>query len=85
MPIMPPAQFLGLVNITIELDDVWSFARVEENVKIQPYDAPPLDGNPVPGDFEYKYTAKNSPFVDGGLPVAAYYGIHLDLLWESCE
>lgn len=39
----------GNVSITFMPDDVWSFAPVEENIKIQPYDEPPPDGNPVPG------------------------------------
>jgi hypothetical protein len=78
----------GTVTVTAEiwLHNVWRFARVEENVKIQPYyDEPPPDGNPVPGDFEYKYDAKLSPFRAVGLPKADYYGVHLDLEWEACE
>ena len=75
----------GKVSITITLDEIWRFAPVQENVKIEVYDEPPPDGNPVPGAFTYKYTAQESPYMVEDLPVGNYYGVHLDLEWSLCE
>jgi hypothetical protein len=74
----------GVVTITITLNDGWRFADTDENVKIQPYDEPPPAENPNPGDFAIKATATASPF-DIEVPLAAYYGIHMEVEWEYCE
>ena len=72
------------VTITIVLHETWRFAPVAENVKVEAYDVPPPDGNPVPGAFGYKATAEESPFTIV-VPLANFYGVHLDLEWADCD
>ena len=72
------------VTITITLNDGWRFKNTEENVKIQPYDEEPPAENPNSGGFAFKAAADESPFVIQ-VPLAAYYGIHMEVEWEYCE
>jgi hypothetical protein len=74
----------GMVTVTLTLFDGWRFLDTEENVKIQPYDEIPPAENPSPGSFDIKETATGSPF-EIGVPLADYYGIHLEVEWEYCE
>jgi hypothetical protein len=71
------------VTITIELNDGWRFEDVEENFKIQDYPTAP-SGNPAPGLFAYKGYATEDSF-SVVVPVADYYGVHLNVEWERCE
>lgn len=73
----------GTVNIKINLEECWSLQLVEQAIKIQGYDEPPLGVNPVPGLFTtYKgngtYDSVNQLYTIN-VPYFAYYGIHVDL------
>jgi hypothetical protein len=77
----------GSVTITIDLFTRYSFADVDENIKIQDYKFAP-SGNPAPGQFDWKFTGpygETEPFsvvVDQN----NFYGVHVDaLLSEICE
>jgi len=71
----------GLVTITITLADGWRFKDVDENVKIQDYDATPPAENPAPGLFEHKGHATGTSFsID--VPENHFYGVHVDV--EQC-
>ncbi len=65
----------GEVTITITLNTGWRFKDVAENVKIQDYAVAPT-GNPVPGDFAWKFDAADGPFV---VPENSFYGVHVDV------
>jgi hypothetical protein len=67
----------GEVTITITLGTGYKFWDVEENVKIQDYEAAP-SGNPAPGGFDHKETATTSPFTIK-VPSNNYYGVHVDV------
>jgi hypothetical protein len=71
----------GEVMITITLNENWQFDDISGNVKIQGYDEEPPAGNPAPGQFDYHFDAVSSPFT-ATVEVAAFYGIHVDLLHE---
>lgn len=64
----------GQVRITITFNSGWSYQNVAENLKIQGYAVAPT-GNPSPGNFANKFTDEVSVLV----PVASYYGVHLDV------
>ncbi len=64
----------GMVTITIELDEEWSFQEGDNAVKVQAYDAAP-SGNPSPGRFT-SYKGNELEFT---VPAANFYGIHLDV------
>jgi hypothetical protein len=64
----------GMVTITIELDEEWSFQEGDKAVKVQAYDAAP-SGNPSPGRF----TSYKGNEVEFSVPAANFYGIHLDV------
>lgn len=68
---------LGQVRVTITLAVDWSFALVNESVKIQGYALKP-GGNPAPGLFANKFNAAGTSWT-GTVPVSAWYGIHNDL------
>jgi hypothetical protein len=72
----------GWVTITITLNYGWRFADVAENVKIQDYVEAPA-GNPSPGQFDHKEYATESPF-EIVVPENNFYGVHVDVEWESC-
>ncbi len=71
----------GKVTLTITLNEGWRFAPVPDNVKIQDYAVAPTKA-PVPGDFDWKVTATESPFVVE-VPLNNFYGIHLDV--QYCD
>ena len=74
----------GKVTITITLDPGWRFRQDVENVKIQDYaQAPPYGTNPVPGTFDYRFTATASPF-SALVQENNYYGVHADLDRLDC-
>jgi hypothetical protein len=64
----------GMVTITIDLDEEWSFQEGDNAVKVQGYDAAP-SGNPSPGRF----TTYKGNEVEFSVPAADFYGIHLDV------
>lgn len=71
----------GMVTVTVDLTGDWEFADVGSNLKIQTYAAAPK-GNPSPGQFAYKTTCMTDPCTTGPIPVAKYYGIHMDVgIW----
>jgi len=69
----------GEVTITINLNDGFRFAAVDENIKVQDYDQAP-SGNPSPGLFAYKNTVgvdiKSYTIT---VPENNFYGVHLDV------
>ncbi len=69
----------GKVTITINLNDGFRFAAVDENIKVQDYDQAP-SGNPSLGLFAYKNTVgvdiKSYTIT---VPANNYYGVHLDV------
>jgi hypothetical protein len=72
----------GQVTVSIDLEDGWRFADVDENVKVQDYQWAP-EGNPSPGLFAHKAKAESSPF-SIMVPANAYYGVHVDVEQEVC-
>ncbi len=68
----------GKVTVTVDLIDGWDYAEVGSNLKIQTYSTAPK-GNPSPGLFAYKTTGTMDPCTSGPIPVATYYGIHVDV------
>ncbi|KQZ85473.1 hypothetical protein ASD56_03850 [Microbacterium sp. Root166] len=68
----------GKVTVTVDLMGDWEFAEVASNMKIQTYSSAP-SGNPSPGLFAYKTTCMTDPCTSGPIPVAKYYGIHMDV------
>lgn len=68
----------GMVTVTVDLIGDWEYAEVGSNLKIQTYPNAP-SGNPSPGSFAYKTTCTMDPCTSGPIPVANYYGIHLDV------
>jgi hypothetical protein len=63
----------GMVTITIELHDGWSFAAGEV-VAVQGYASAP-SGNPAPGLFAHKGPASGTSF-SIQVPQANFYGVH---------
>lgn len=78
----------GKVTITINLGGRYSFADVDENVKIQDYATAP-SGNPAPGQFDWKFTGPYGaglPNFSVEVPNNNFYGVHVDaLLSEICD
>ena len=68
----------GMVTVTVDLSGDWEFADVASNLKIQTYSSAP-SGNPSPGSFMYKTTCTMDPCTSGPIPVAKFYGIHMDV------
>lgn len=68
----------GKVTVTVDLAGAWQFASGGSNLKIQTYASAP-SGNPSPGLFAYKTTCTTDPCTSGPIPIAKYYGIHLDV------
>ena len=68
----------GMVTVTVDLTGDWEFADVASNLKIQTYGSAP-SGNPSPGSFMYKTTCTMDPCTSGPIPVAKFYGIHMDV------
>ena len=68
----------------------WEFCPVEENVKIDGFNS--LDdakvnrqGNPIPGQFPYKYDATGTE-ITVTVPKFEYYGIHVEAgYWKEIE
>jgi hypothetical protein len=73
----------GYLEITITLNNGWRFYDAEENVKIQDYESAP-SGNPSPGLFAHKFYADENPFTVS-VPANNFYGVHVDVEWESCQ
>ena len=81
----------GMVTITINLSPNFIFYYdqsdlvADYNIKIQDYGAggPPAK-NPAPGQFAWKSTALfGSHSASVVVPMASYYGIHLDVAYET--
>jgi hypothetical protein len=75
----------GMVEIFIELNDNFIFyydvndQYEDDNIKVQDYATAP-SGNPAPGLFDWKATAPvGSQSYTITVPLADYYGIHLDV------
>jgi hypothetical protein len=72
----------NMVTITINLNSEFIFyygTPVSENLKIQPYTAPPT-GNPNPGGFLYKQVVNIGSYTATETVMnAPFYGIHLDV------
>ncbi|MDY0908286.1 hypothetical protein [Microbacterium sp. CFBP9034] len=71
----------GYVTVTVDLAESpvnWDFADSVSNLKIQTYSSAP-SGNPSPGLFAYKTTCVMDTCTSGPIPVAKFYGIHLDV------
>jgi hypothetical protein len=68
----------GNVTVTVDLIAGWEYNEVASNLKIQTYASAPK-GNPSPGLFAYKTTCTTDPCTSGPIPVANYYGIHVDV------
>jgi hypothetical protein len=63
----------GNITLTIVMNSGWSLQEVSNPVKIQNYSVAPT-GNPSPGRFAFKGTSLTVT-----LPLANFYGIHLDV------
>jgi hypothetical protein len=70
----------GMVTITITLKEGWRLKAGNEAVKIQGYTSAP-SGNPSPGLF----TTYKGKSVTITVPQRAFYGIHLDVEWQTKE
>lgn len=68
----------GMVTVTVDLTGDWDYADAVSNLKIQTYNSAP-SGNPSPGLFTYKTTCTMDPCTSGPIPLANYYGIHVDV------
>jgi hypothetical protein len=66
------------VTVTVELTGDWEFADAMSTMKIQTYAGKP-SGNPSPGLFMYKTDCMADTCESGPIPIATYYGIHLDV------
>lgn len=73
----------GYVTITITLNAGWRFADVEENVKVEGYEVPPIR-KPKPGKFTWKDDADTSPY-EIVVDAAGYYGVQVDVEWADCS
>lgn len=77
------------ITITIQLNTDWRFAEdddgnsINENLKIQGYDAAP-SGNPRPGQFTTSKTTESGQITTVTVDAFNVYGIHVDVEWESC-
>lgn len=80
----------GQVLITIKLNGGdWRFAEdeegnsINENLKIQGYGGAP-SGNPSPGQFTTSKTTESGQSATVTVDAFDFYGIHVDVEWESC-
>ncbi|WP_137846453.1 hypothetical protein [Microbacterium sp. 2FI] len=69
----------GGVTVTVDLGGAWEFAGVGSNLKIEKYTSTAPSGNPSPGLFTYKTSCVSDPCTSGVIPLAKFYGIHLDV------
>lgn len=84
------APSAGMVTITINLNPGFIFyydlsdPNQDFNIKIQDYSGTPPAKNPAPGQFAWKSTALfGSQTATVTVPEASYYGIHLDVAYET--
>lgn len=84
------APSAGMVTITINLNPGFIFyydlsdPNQDYNIKIQDYSRTPPAKNPAPGQFAWKSTALfGSQTATVTVPQAKYYGIHLDVAYET--
>jgi hypothetical protein len=68
----------GQVTITVELDVLWEFEDVAENLKVQDYASAP-SGNPSPGLFDHKKTCDATGPCEIVVPENNYYGVHANV------
>lgn len=68
------------VTVTVNLSNGWTFASgVGDDLKIQQYSSTPPQSNPAPGQFQWKTDCTGTTCTISGIPLAMYYGIHLDV------